>query len=305
MQERLARQRRSWQVVAGVAWVLVFVVGSAHGQTSGSTSVGYIDSAIPLTQFRLRVDAANDDNRPERAAFFYPSNGLGPVAEPRVNFQELSSYLEVAVMPGLSVFAEIPFRWIDPEINDNHHDLSDINFGFKYALIYEPDQVLTLQLRTFVPTGDVSRGLGTGHWTFEPALLYNRRLSDNLILEAELRDWAGLAGRDPEDFVGNIIRYGVGLSYQFSINPRLRVSPVLELVGWTLLSGKDPRDGVVGLPAAGETIINAKFGVRVGLGEVSEPGATSRADLYVGYGRALTGDVWYKNMLRVELRFRF
>jgi len=28
-------------------------------------------------------------------------------------------------------------------------------------------------------------------------------------------------------------------------------------------------------------------------------------DFYVGYGRALTGDVWYKNMLRVEVRVRF
>ena len=94
-------------------------------------------------------------------------------------------------------------------------------------------------------------------------------------------------------------------SYKAYAGQYFRVSPVLEFVGWTILSGKDERDGEVGLPARGETIINAKFGVRIGLGELTEPGNTGRADLYVGYGRALTGDVWYKDILRVEYNFWF
>ena len=31
----------------------------------------------------------------------------------------------------------------------------------------------------------------------------------------------------------------------------------------------------------------------------------SGTDLYVGYGRALTGEVWYKDIFRVELRIPF
>jgi hypothetical protein len=30
----------------------------------------------------------------------------------------------------------------------------------------------------------------------------------------------------------------------------------------------------------------------------------SQSDIYIGYGRALTGDVWYKDILRAELRLR-
>ena len=30
-----------------------------------------------------------------------------------------------------------------------------------------------------------------------------------------------------------------------------------------------------------------------------------QSDVYVGYGRALTGDVWYKDMVRVEYRLHF
>src|SRR5712691_11833904 len=45
------------------------------GETFAASAVGYIDSAIPLTQFRLRYDAAYHDNRPARAEFFYAKCG--------------------------------------------------------------------------------------------------------------------------------------------------------------------------------------------------------------------------------------
>ena len=57
--------------------------------------------------------------------------------------------------------------------------------------------------------------------------------------------------------------------------------------------------------SAGKTIVNAKMGVRVGFGDLLETGWFSSSDLYVGYGRALTGDVWYRDILRVEYRVRF
>jgi hypothetical protein len=75
---------------------------------------------------------------------------------------------------------------------------------------------------------------------------------------------------------------------------------VIELVGWTVLGGKEsvfPPSPPEIVNAAGDTIINAKFGIRVGLG--------SKCDLYTGYGRALTGEVWYKDIWRTELRLAF
>src|SRR5205085_2000217 len=95
--------------------------------------------------------------------------------------------------------------------NEHHHDISDVNFGFKYALLYDPDQVLTLQLRTYAPTGDSTRGLGRNNWNLEPALLLYERLSERLFFEGELRDFIPVASAD--DFAGNVVRYGGGLSY--------------------------------------------------------------------------------------------
>jgi hypothetical protein len=88
---------------------------------------------------------------------------------------------------------------------------------------------------------------------------------------------------------------------------------VAELVGWTCLGGQETVVPPDGLPpdvtpvvntsgfavksAAGDTILNAKFGVRVNWGEYSS--------IYAGYGRALTGDFWYKNMFRIDYRLKF
>ena len=45
--------------------------------------------------------------------------------------------------------------------------------------------------------------------------------------------------------------------------------------------------------------------MRLGLNDLPEWRRLSQSDLYVGYGRALTGEVWYKDIVRVELRMRY
>jgi hypothetical protein len=296
--------------------------GSALALGGASFSAaGYIDNAIPVTMFRLRFDAAYDDNRPDRAEFFYPKcgcnpGGTGPLRpETRVDYQDISSYLEVAFDKRFSAFVEVPVRFLNPEQNENTAGLSDINAGFKYAFVACDDHFLTFQFRTYAPTGAGSHGLGTGHTSLEPAFLAHERLTDRLALDAELRDWVPIGGTD---FEGNVVRYGVGLSYLVLNRDNFRVIPVVELVGWTVLDGKEtafaspaaalepmvPGNSAV-QDASGDTIVNAKVGVRFGFGSMQEQGFLSRSDLYVGYGRALTGDVWYKDILRVEFRLLF
>ncbi len=271
------------------------------------SAVGYIDPAIPMTQFRLRYDAAYRDNRPDRAEFFYPKCGCfkiagldprapgPPLPETRVDYQDLSSYLEYAPTERLSGFVEIPVRWLNPVVNDNTSGLADINAGFKWAFIYNHDQVASFQFRTYAPTGDAFKGLGTDHVSLEPALLLFQRLTDRLNFEGEVRDWIPIGGTD---FAGNVIRYGVGLDYRIYDNDNLRIAPVAEFVGWTVLSGKEFANppGVI-LDATGDTIVNAKIGARFWFG--------SHSDIYIGYGRALTGAVWYKDIVRAEYRLVF
>jgi hypothetical protein len=272
------------------------------GPSTRDSSVGYIDRALISNLFRLRFDDNFLSNRPTRAEFIYPKGapfGPGlPKADPRVDFQELNSYLEVAANSRLSGFVEAPVRFLHPEVNAPATGFGDMNAGFKWGVICTSDLLATFQLRTYFPTGDSHRGLGTDHFTLEPAFLANYRYTDWLTVESELRYWAPLDGTD---FAGDIVRYGVGLTFGKRCPNGFWATPVTELVGWTVLGGKET---VVLSPtlapvesARGDTIINGKVGLRFGYGD--------RADIYTGYGRALTGDVWYKNTFRVELRWRF
>jgi hypothetical protein len=291
-----------WRVLSLFGTILLASV--AHGQgTSGprvsDSSVGYIDSAIPGDVFRFRFDAADNDRRPTRAEFFYPRGGpVGPgLPEPErsVDFQELSAYLEMATSDRLSAFVNVPVRLINPELNADHTGLADLDAGFKFAFIQSEDQVATFQFRTYAPTGDSHRGLGTNHVTLEPALLLYNKLADRFGVESELRLWTPIGGTD---FAGKIMRYGIGLHYDLVKTSQYTITPVAEFVGWTVLDGKEtvvPPSGAAFIhDAGGETILNAKLGVFVKFGE--------RADVYAGYGRPLTGDRWYENTVRLQFR---
>jgi hypothetical protein len=301
--------------VAARVWVVglvgLVVVVPARGQTvptadEGPTvrdsRVGYIDSALIGNEFRLRYDTYSDMTRPNRVEFFYPRGAPhGPGFEDperRVDFDEISAYLELAFGPRFSVFAEVPVRNLNPEVNGNAAGLGDVNGGFKWALLESYDDVLTAQLRVYVPTGDVHTALSTGHASVEPALLYYRRLSERLTFEGELRFWTAVGGTD---VAGNLLRYGGGLGYEMCRTQHLHLCPVAEIVGWTILGGKEslttPAGDVATKDADGETIVNVKLGVRTTVG--------GRLDFYAGYGRALTGTRWYEDVVRVELRWAF
>jgi len=272
------------------------------GPRVSDSSVGYIDNAIPGDVFRFRFDAAYNDTRPTRAELLYPKGApLGPglpEPEPRVDYQELSTYLEVAASDRLSAFVNVPVRLLNPELNADHTGFSDLDAGFKFAFLRREDQVATFQLRTYAPTGDSRRGLGTDHVSLEPALLLYDRLTDRLGWESELRVWVPIGGTD---FAGQIIRYGTGLHYDLYRTSNCTYSPVVEFVGWTVLDGKESVVPPSGVPfvesAGGQTILNAKLGLHVKFRDW--------ADFYTGYGRPLTGDRWYENTFRVECRLFF
>jgi hypothetical protein len=286
---------------------LAALAAPARGQgtirpTGSDSSVGYIDPALIGNVLRERFDAAYNFTRPTRAEFFYAQTRPGgpglPLPEPRIDYQELSTYLECRAAEDLSAFVEVPERFLNPEVNANAWGLGDMNLGVKCALLCDQDRVATFQFRTYIPTGNATLGLGNNHVSLEPALLGYQRLGDRAALESELRLWSPVGGTG---FAGNIVRYGVGIHYDLARACGLQLTPVAEFVGWTVLNGKESVVQASGVPevfqAAGDTIINAKLGVRVRFRDVG--------DIYAGYGRPLTGDRWYENIWRLEFRLFF
>ena len=294
--------------------------GSSTGDSFAASAPGtYIDNAIITNMFRFRIDTAYNNSLPDRAEFFYGQcgcfggNAPGPgsparlgnaaTANANVDYQEFVPYFERAFSSRFSMFAETPFRLINPDVTDNTGGLSDINVGIKTAIVSRNRQYLTGQFRVYAPTGDAQRGLGNGHASLEPALLYLSRRNDRLIIQSEFRVWIPLSDStfQGRNFAGTILRYGIGGGYDLlnldTCCQRRRLTGTFETVGWTITSGQG-FDASTNTPfdATGDTIVNVKSGLRYTFG---------RRSLAASYGKPITGDRWYSDLIRVEYRYAF
>lgn len=295
--------------------------------------VGYIDNPIPESQIRIRFDYAFENRFPDRAEFFYgkcgcyravgadpnapgPPPGSTKSAIPNsLNFQQVYINGEFGLMRRLSVFAEVPVRWIQAQgftsvmggTFPNQAGLGDVIAGFKLAAVASESTYLTFQFRSFFPSGDASKGLGTNHYSIEPSLLLYQKLSSRFTVEGQVGDWhpiggsSGVPNAGSEGFAGDVFFYGIGPSYRLYRGNRFTLTPVVELFGWHILSGfqtqiRGPIAGVE-TEVSGMNIVNLKAGLRTSIG--------FHNSFYIGFGQALTRDDWYKHIVRLEYRYAF
>ena len=288
--------------------------------------VGYMADGAIASQVRIFFDAASEIDVPDRAEFFYakcgcyrdllgdpahdpdaPGPGPGIVAE--LGFQQLYLQAEYAPTERFSLFAVVPMRWVQPKAFvagtgsfEDQSGLSDLRAGVKFGLVGSQDQRLTLQLQATAPTGAAEKGLGTDHWSVEPALLAYQRVSDRVTLEGQLGavvpidGSAGVPTSDPEGFAGTILFYGIGPALEAYSNETIMLAPVVELIGWRVLDGFQT---AAGQDASAEdiNILNLKLGARLFYGD--------RNGFYAGYGTALSDRFWYDHIFRVEYRYGF
>lgn len=251
-----------------------------------------------------------DHADPEVRAIFDPdAPGPGPGIPAHLNFQQLYLEGEYAFTPRLSLFGEFPIRWLQPQAFapppappgsfPNQGGFSDLRLGARAALVSSAEQAVTAQLRAFLPTGDAGRGLGTDHASLEPALLVYHRPVERLAIEGQVGYWQPLGGSAAVPvtisgrFSGGVFFYGIGPSYEVYQTNRVRLAPIVELVGWRVVGGFETPGGRAG----GTNIVNVKIGARVGWDD--------RSSVYVGFGHALTTASWYDDILRLEYRHSF
>jgi hypothetical protein len=290
--------------------------------------VGYINDAGIQSQLRLRFDAGTEINAPDRAEFFYPKCGCfrelpessgvkdpdapgpGPGIATDLNFQQFYLQAEYAFADRVSVYGELPVRWLQPQgfvsgtgSFDDQTGISDLRLGAKLGLMATETGMLALQLQGTFPTGDGLKGLGVEHFSFEPALLFNQAVNDRVRLEGQFGfvlpiDGSNGIGTTDDSFAGKVLYYGFGPSVEVYRGDSVRFAPVLELVGWRVIDGLSTAGFLAGAPEIdGMNVVNLKIGGRFVFGD--------RSSVYLGYGRGLTDDLWYHDIFRVEFRQGF
>ena len=280
----------------------------------------HLDQAVPVDVFRVRLDNQYRMNHPDRAEYFWPKNGVftyffghdnakGPgEAESRVDAIDASFYVEAMLSYHVSMWTNVPFRSVNPEVNQNESGIGDISAGLKWAFILDPNRAVSLQVAGIVPSGEGIRGLGAENIYIQPGFLWQEALTENLTLYADVSDRIPVNPRS--DFTGHVLRYGAGLSYLIDLGS-VRMMPLAEVVGWTVLNGKQSFElGKIERPiqsARGMTIFDTCYGMRFSLGEDahSDYSLLAMSDLFVSYGMTTTANWWFRDQWRLEYRVRF
>jgi hypothetical protein len=201
---------------------------------------------------------------------------------------------------------------------------SDMNLGTKSVLLDCELLLLTFQFKTYLPTGNFITGLGTGHVSLEPGLLFALKLTPDCYLQGEFAYWIPIGG-DPL-YEGDIFHE------HFSLNKTLWCPcPGLRLVGTAELSHWDVTGGDFTSPTLIANVPNPNF-MATGKGNkdmrgqprfLKAPVAVSattdmvsigpgvrfyicdKLDIGVGSQIAVTEDHWEEELVRVDFRWRF
>jgi hypothetical protein len=282
---------------------------------------GYVEDAAVGSMVRVRFDAGFDTTTPDLAEFFYAKSGsyphgpgLGPDIVTRLRFQEAHVDLEYKLARRFSMFVDAGGRSVQAQSgivpvtsaieNPGYHHtgLGDLQAGFKCAILASPEGYLTFQFRAYFPTGDAHLGLGTGHYSIEPSLLFTRKVTREVAVSGQFSVWHPIDGSDAlplsstQSFAGNVLTFGAGVGRWFTLAENLRVSPVVELVGWSIRSGYVTLISG-GASAAGDNIVNAKLGARILV--------ERHNSIYAGFGRQLSHVGWYRDFIRVDYTYVF
>src|SRR5690606_6980366 len=124
-----------------------------------------IDSARPSNRFELRMDMADDFERPDRSEYFWakiggkgPTSEVSPGVDPAADYQELLFLMEKQT-GFASALVEIPIRILDPALSldpfvrDNTAGLGDIRIGVKTGLFEVKKSEVSMIFRTYIPSG--------------------------------------------------------------------------------------------------------------------------------------------------------
>ncbi len=259
----------------------------------------FVEGTRPVTTTIIRYDAGRDYLFPDRSEFFWARSdggGKGPKKiENRLRYDQISMYTEVAAKAA-SVFTEIPYLSIDPDVNPHAAGFGDMKVGTK-VLLFDRDLLqVGFMFKTYLPVGNFTKGLGTGHVSLEPSLLGTLKICPSTYFQSQVSEWIPIAG-DPA-YAGSILHYHVSLN-QVLCKPL----PDVLLIGTAEFNGYSFQDGLFSDPVLGQfqksssdSYLSAGPGVRLSICDWLDFGAAAA----FAFGHRGPEQVW-----RAEFRIRY
>lgn len=276
-------------------------------------SAFFVDAPRPVSNTRFVWDYASHVVDPDRGEFLFArgdGKGKGPTTTvnglkgiPHINYNQLSMVTEIAT-GAASVAVSVPYRSWDGTPygpNPGGRGLSAAGFGdmsinAKTLLMDTELFMCAMEMKTYIPVGNFSKGLGVGHVSLQPGLVFGLRLSPDTYMQANVLEWIPIAG-DP-NYAGAMLQWGA------SVNHTLwRPVKDVQLIGTMELTGMSFQDGLYTDPYLGQHKLSGQTSVY--LGDGLRLFFANRCDMGVAGNFAITGAYLVREQLRVEFRFRY
>ncbi len=277
---------------------------SAFGQTSGPR---------PITQMNLRYEQGWNMPFPDKSEFFMaradgkgkgPMQTVSPIFDNNLaTYRELHMYNEAAVGP-FSAWVDVPYENVSFKEYNGAAGLGDLSFGTKSMLLDCELLQFTFEFNTFTPTGNFTRGLGTGHVSLEPGFLMALKLAPETFLQSELAYRFPLGG--DQAFEGPVFHYHLSLNQLLChCGHDIQLIGTAEFNGWQFTGGEytgpgsttaNPLDLAVSSSPVAE-VFNMGPGMRLVICDKIDFGVA-------GFFNVSSGSI-AKELLEAEFRWRF
>jgi hypothetical protein len=266
----------------------------------------FVDAARPNNNMRFRWDYGDHLTYPDRGEYFFArgdGNGKGPTSTnpalkgiPYVDYHQLGLVTEMGAGPA-SVAISVPYETVNATpFGKDAAGFSDMTVTMKTLLVDSQLFMVASQFRTYIPTGNFGKGLGTGHVSLEPSLIFGLRLASETYVQGQVLEWIPIAG-DP-DYASAYLRWGVSLN-------QLLWKPVkdVQLIGTLELDGTSFQDGLYTDPVLGPQKLSGQNALSVANGY--RIFFCNTFDVGVAGSFGITGKYLVRDEMRFEMRFRY
>jgi hypothetical protein len=276
----------------------------------------FADYARPRTVTRLRYDNLEAMTRPDRNQFFLNQVMLAPNKNQRIpsnqifaRLQQVYLYQEAAGERG-SFFVEYPYRQVNSSWEPTQAGFGDVNFGIK-SLLFDCEMLqVSFQLRTFMPSGNFNKNLGTGQFALDPSILTSLKLTPTTYFQGQFGNWVPLGGPGDQKLSSGDKMAGGIFYWLMSVNqvlwyfrPDSPLIATLEMDGWSFENG-----GYTSAIRSGGTPHRVPDGGGVSYFNIG-PGIRQSVCNRLDFGCAITWatntEHWAQPWFRFEARFLF
>ncbi|XZE52079.1 transporter [Planctomycetaceae bacterium SH139] len=286
----------AWQT-SGRARSATGDLGIGHERVMFAPSV--VETAISTANVGVQWQLDRGLQTPDRAAFYWGPPPLGPGFDARVNTFDTRLRMELG-NERLMAITDFTMRSLDPTSLENTTGIGDLQIGAKALLVDGKRLKLSTIFRTYLPTGVERKGLGTGHTSLEPGLLFRYCLSPRTFAFGEFKYWIPL-GADPQ-YAGDVMTTGFAISTILRESDVYAFMPTFEVRTLSFLfGGRTLADGTVAR-IDGETAVEIYPGARLVLGPAGDTGLW---ELNVAGGVSVGDDQWFDSRVIFGLRWNY